>query len=83
MRIDEWWPDLIPSTRQWLIDNAGDAVPPEILEQITAVTGEPGDDDTWVGEGTDDEFYLSDEATDWVEAMGNAEGDEDEDDEEA
>jgi hypothetical protein len=73
MRIDEWWSELVPSTRQWLIDNAGEAVPAWVLEQITAVTGEPTDDDDWAADVDADDFYLSDEATDWVEAAGNDE----------
>jgi hypothetical protein len=73
MRIDEWWSELVPSTRQWLIDNAGEAVPAWVLEQITAVTGEPTADDDWAADVDADDFYLSDEATDWVEAAGNDE----------
>ncbi|ROS61458.1 hypothetical protein EDF38_0548 [Frigoribacterium sp. PhB160] len=75
MRIDEWWTDLLPATRQWLTDNAGDAVAPWVLEQITAITGEPTDDDDWVGEVGGDEFFLSDEATDWIETAANDEDD--------
>ena len=30
MSIEQWWPKLKPSTREWLIDNNGDA-----LEDIT------------------------------------------------
>ncbi|WP_314100579.1 hypothetical protein [uncultured Frigoribacterium sp.] len=73
MRIDEWWSELVPSTRQWLIDNAGDVVPAWVLEQITAVTGEPTADDDWAADVDAEEFYLSDDATDWIEAAGNDE----------
>lgn len=74
MRIEEWWPRLDGSTQQWLIDNNGDVVSPDILDQITAVAGEPTADASWVGNNVPEEFSLSDEAIDWIEMMANDEG---------
>ena len=39
MSIEQWWSKLRPSTREWLIENNGDAVPPEIVAEITAAGG--------------------------------------------
>ena len=66
-----------PSTQQWLINNNGDVVPPSILDQITAVAGVPTTDASLVGENAPEGFFLSDEAIDWIEEMGNDEVSED------
>lgn len=78
MRIEDWWPSLDSSTQQWLIDNNGDVVPPSILNQITAVAGEPAADASWVGDNLPEGFFLSDEAIDWIEKTANDEGSGDE-----
>lgn len=39
MIIEAWWPQLRPATRQWLIANNGEAVPPLIVDEIAAVGG--------------------------------------------
>lgn len=61
MSIEAWWPRIRQDSRAWLVDNNGDAVAPEILDEIVrvggAVTGP----------------YLSDEEVDWVEAVANRE----------
>ena len=31
VEISEWWPKLSDRSRQWLIDQNGEAVPPEIV----------------------------------------------------
>jgi hypothetical protein len=67
MNIDQWWPKLDPSAREWLIANNGDAVSPEVLRQIAAAGGDLPPD-------SDGVFFLSDEATDWIEATANDEG---------
>ncbi len=67
-----------PSTQQWLINNNGDVVPPNILDQITAVAGAPTADASWVGETAPEGFFLSDEAIDWIEETANDEVSEDE-----
>lgn len=66
MRIEQWWLSLTPATRQWLIDNNGDAVPPEIVTEIIEVGGTVSSDEEGV-------FALSDAEIDWVEAVANAE----------
>ncbi|HEY8699756.1 MAG TPA: hypothetical protein VIM08_02160 [Arthrobacter sp.] len=73
MRIEEWWSRLDSSTRQWLINNNGDVVPPNILDQITAVAGAPTADASWVGDNVPEGFFLSDEAIDWIEETANDE----------
>lgn len=77
MRIEEWWPRVDPSTRQWLIDNNGDVVPPTVLEKITAVAGVPTAGDSWVGDNDSEGLFLSDEAIDWIEETANDEVPED------
>jgi hypothetical protein len=73
MRIEEWWPKVDPSTQQWLINNNGDVVPPNILDQITAVAGAPTADASWVGDSVPEGVLLSDEAIDWIEETANDE----------
>ena len=78
MNIESWWPLLNSSTRQWLIDNNGDVVPPGILNQITAVAGHPSAEASWVAVDDAERFLLSDQAVDWIEEAANAEVSEDE-----
>lgn len=73
MNIQDWWPLLDPSTRQWLINNNGDMVPPGILDQIKAVAGQAETHASWVGDDGPEGFSLSDEAIDWVEQAANDE----------
>lgn len=40
MSIEQWWPKLKPySTREWLVENNGDAVAAEVVIEITQVGG--------------------------------------------
>jgi hypothetical protein len=73
MSIEDWWPKLMPTTREWLIENDGDAVPAKILVEITAAGGSVASNAWWVGQAGPYGFYISDEATDWIEAAGNGE----------
>ncbi|ASN39410.1 hypothetical protein [Paeniglutamicibacter terrestris] len=74
MNIESWWPLLNSSTRQWLIDNNGDLVPPNILDQIAAVAGPLTSEASWVAGNIAEEFMLSDQAVDWIEEAANGEG---------
>lgn len=74
MNIDQWWPKLDPSAREWLIANNGDAISAEVLTQIAAAVGSISSDSRWVEESDEGGFVLSDEETDWIEALANAEG---------
>lgn len=73
MHIEDWWPRLDTETRQWMIDNNGDAVPPEILERITTVAGMSTARAPWVGADDAEGFFLSDTAVDWIEETANGE----------
>ncbi|MFF2318279.1 hypothetical protein ACFVTE_18675 [Arthrobacter sp. NPDC058097] len=73
MSIEQWWPRLEPSTRQWLIDNNGDAVPTEVVDEITSAGGATASDAWWVGQSTPSGFFFSDAAVDWIETVGNGE----------
>ena len=73
MSIEQWWPRLKPSTREWLVENNGDAVPTELVVEIAEAGGTGASDDWWVGERGPSGFYFSDEAVDWIEAVGNGE----------
>ncbi|MBT8162682.1 MULTISPECIES: hypothetical protein [Arthrobacter] len=73
MDMAQWWPRLKPSTREWLIGNNGDVVPAEVIAEIADVGGQPDSDASWVGRSGPSGFYLSDEAVDWIEAVGNGE----------
>lgn len=71
--ISEWWPRLGSTAQEWLIANNGDAVPSHVLQQITAAGGVVTSGAGWVGERGPNGFYLSDDATDWIEAIANGE----------
>lgn len=73
MRIEDWWPRLDPETRQWMIDNNGDAVPPEILGRIMSMAGKSTARDSWAGADDAEGFFLSDTAVDWIEETANGE----------
>jgi len=73
MSIEVWWPKLQPATRDWLIANNGDAVPAAILEEITEAGG-PAKSDAWlVGQDGSTDFFMPDEAIDWIEEIANDE----------
>jgi hypothetical protein len=73
MSMEQWWPELRPSAREWLINNNGDAVPAEILSEIEDAGGSVESSAWWVGENGPSGFYFSDEAVDWIDAVGNGE----------
>ncbi len=73
MSIEAWWPNLPPASRDWLIDNNGDAVPVEVVDDIVAAGGTVSKDASWVGEVGPEGVYLSDAAIDWVEEVANGE----------
>lgn len=73
MSIEQWWPALQPSTREWLIANNGDVVPQWIVEEIAQAGGDVTSDAWWVGENGPSGFYLSDAAIDWVDEVANEE----------
>ena len=66
-------PKVKPATRAWLIENNGDAVPPEIVAEITTAGGLVASGAWWVGESGPSGFFISDEAADWIEAIANGE----------
>jgi hypothetical protein len=69
----EWWASLDPGTKDWLIAHNGEALPERVLARVVAAGGDVTSNAWWVGEQGRDGFYLSDEAVDWIEAVGNAE----------
>lgn len=73
MSIEAWWPTLRPESRDYLIANNGDVVPPELVEEIARAGGDVTPDTWWVGENGPEGFYLSDEAIDWIDEVANGE----------
>ena len=69
MNIELWWPKLTPSTREWLMENNGDAVPPKVVAEVTRAGGSGAID----SESEDSDYYLSDEDVDWIETVANGE----------
>jgi hypothetical protein len=61
MNINEWWPDLRPATREWLLANNGDAIPADIVDELT-MAGRSSSTD-----------HLADDEIDWIEAVANGE----------
>lgn len=70
MDIAQWWPDLEPSTRTWLIAHNGEPLPEEIVRDIRRAAGA---DPAEVSIGEDGSASLSDDAVDWIEAVANEE----------
>ena len=68
-----WWDRLDEQARAWLIAHNGEAVAPDVLDRIVAAGGDMISDAWWVGQTAQDGFYLSDEATDWIETVANEE----------
>jgi hypothetical protein len=61
--------------KAWLIAHNGEAVSPEVLSKIVAAGSSLSSSAWWVGESGPDDFYLSDEAADWIETAANEESD--------
>ena len=73
MDIEQWWPNLSDATKGWLIANNGDAVPAPVVDKIVAAGGIVSSESGWVSESGPGGLFLSDEATDWIEAVANDE----------
>jgi hypothetical protein len=73
MTIELWWARLRPETREWLIANNGDAVPPAIVEEIAAVGGPSASDAWWEEQEGSPGRCMPDEAIDWIEQVANDE----------
>ena len=73
MDMATWWPRLRPESRQRLIANNGDAVPPSIVEEIAAVGGPAATDAWWAELDGSPGYGMPDDAVDWVEAAANDE----------
>ena len=73
MDIENWWPKLQPSTRQWLIAHNGEALPAEVAAEIRRVGGTAVRDASSVDEGSATRSHLPDDAIDWIEAVANEE----------
>lgn len=56
-----------------LIENNGDVVPPEVVAEIAQAGGPIASGAWWVTQSAPSGFYFSDEAVDWIEAVGNPE----------
>ena len=74
MNIQQWWPKLPPSTRQWLVDSNGDVVPHGIILEIAGAGGPPVGDPWWDESDEAGGVVLPDEAIDWIETTANDEG---------
>lgn len=75
IKVIEWWPNLDPGAKGWLIAHNGEAVSPEVLSNIVAAGGSLTSNAWWGGESGPDGFFLSDEAVDWIETATNDESD--------
>jgi hypothetical protein len=73
MEINEWWPKLSGSAREWLVANNGDAVSEVVLHEMVSVGGDAASGGWWVGDTGPEGFVLSDRAIDWIEEAANGE----------
>lgn len=74
MDIEQWWPLVTASTRQYLIDHAGEPVPDDVAGEITKAGGSVSPEAWWVDDiGADGAVILSDAGVDWIESAANGE----------
>jgi len=73
MPIAQWWPKLQPQTRDWLIANNGDVVPPPVVAEIAEAGGPATSDAWWVMDEEATGPVMPDEAIDWIEETANEE----------
>ena len=73
MDIENWWPNLQPSTRQWLVAHNGEALPAEVAAEIRRAGGTVTTDASQADERGATDAFLQDEAIDWIEAVANEE----------
>jgi hypothetical protein len=73
MPIAQWWPRLRQQTRDWLIANNGDVVPPAVMAEIAEAGGPVTCDAWWVTDEDATGPVMPDEAIDWVEETANEE----------
>lgn len=73
MSIEAWWPKLRQQSRDYLIDNNGDVVPPALVDEIAGAGGVVSADAWWVGESRPTGLLVSDEAIDWIDEVANGE----------
>lgn len=72
MSLEAWWNAVGPETRAWLVAHNGEPLPPDVVGEITAVSGPVGPGTAWATQD-DDGLRLSDDAVDWVESVANGE----------
>lgn len=73
MLIAQWWPKLQQQTRDWLIANNGDVVPPALGAEIAEAGGPPQSDTWWVPGEDGTGPVMPDDAIDWIEEFANTE----------
>lgn len=73
MSIEVWWPKLRQQSRDYLMENNGDEVPADLVEEIAGAGGLIATDAWWVGESGPAGLYLSDEAVGWIDEVSNGE----------
>ncbi len=73
MSIEVWWPKLRQQSRDYLIANNGDVVPPDLVDEIARAGGIIRTDAWWVGQSGPAGLLLSDEAIDWIDEVANGE----------
>jgi hypothetical protein len=61
MNIEEWWPNLRPATREWLLANNGDMIRADVVDELTMAGRSTSTDE------------LADDEVDWIEAVANGE----------
>ena len=73
MGVQEWWPKLAATTREWLIAHNGEPLPSHVIADIAWAGATVNAEQWWVEKRAGTKFFLSDAATDWVEAIANNE----------
>lgn len=73
MIIEAWWPMLRLETRQWLVANNGDAIPPQIVDEIVVAGGPAATDPWWADIDGSPGRSMPDDAVDWIEEAANDE----------
>lgn len=70
MDLEQWWPLVMPSTREWLTAHGREAMTPEVVADISRAGGLIAAESWWMGERGPDGVQLSDAAAEWISDRG-------------
>jgi hypothetical protein len=73
MDFPQIWLHLTSSSRSWLMEHNGEALPDALVAEILRITGGERHTQWWKGPSAKGETQLTDEVVDWIETVANDE----------